>query len=457
MGKVLLILLFGLSASGLAMVAQSFSTERAAEEDQIVEHAGMLAREIANSAYAIGVDRARGSFHERPLAGDVAFENVQFGEGFYDLYILELASGVLRVTATGRLQVPIRDVAAGLDHTERTHTIQGDFVSLNEPPAALVVDADLPVFSFGGSDWLVSGSDARATSRSADPDTPDAGRGSDTPAAHVTTADAATLSSLAASIAAVGAGHATGVTTGPPGPWVDDVYADAVAMATEARTPGSQVIASGTTFTPGDHAVFGSPTLPVALHVLGDVVLQGSATGYGVLVVEGDLTVRNGATWEGLVVVVGSDDVEVRLTDEGRIIGSLVTHVHSGDPLDPARLDVRIDDDAQIRSSAEAVGLLATHLPTLHATTHVESLAERHSPATAAPAVEDSPDPTPPPPPPDENECGCRAGKVGVMHYPRNGNNHIICIAPAAVRAHTVSPHHWAWNGEADYVVCNAQ
>ncbi|MDX1420638.1 MAG: hypothetical protein R3181_11775, partial [Rubricoccaceae bacterium] len=51
-------------------------------------------------------------------------------------------------------------------------------------------------------------------------------------------------------------------------------------------------------------------------------------------------------------------------------------------------------------------------------------------------------------------DCGCREGKVGVMHYPRNGNNHIICIAPPAVRAHTISPHHWARNGESDYVVC---
>src|SRR5690606_17312928 len=68
-------------------------------------------------------------------------EGVTFGEGNYDLYMLELPCGAMRVTATGRMTVPVPDAAEGTSTSTQTHTMQGDYVALAEMPGAVLVDA----------------------------------------------------------------------------------------------------------------------------------------------------------------------------------------------------------------------------------------------------------------------------------------------------------------------------
>jgi hypothetical protein len=460
MGKALLLFLVASSLGGVSMMSQSWSTERAADEDQIVEHAQMLAREIALSAYAIGVDRVKASFYERPITGKIAFENVQFGEGFYDLYILEMPSGAIRVTAQGRMRVPIPDPAHGTDYTERTHTVQGDFAALNDSPGTLVVDAPDPRISLSsGTEWRVIGDDVRPPNVCEAG--PTAGRGIATSAMHFRQGiDPLTEALLRYHLGRTTPGGSTTITEGPIGTYFQDAYAQAVQMATNRVTPGSRVINTSETFTPGDNETLGSPTLPVAVLVNGNVRFQSNARGYGVLIVRGNLEMRGNSSWEGMVFVVKNDYAYARLTERSQILGSLFAQVTTTS-LTPGRFDFRIQDYAKMLSSAEAVGALSNYIPALGAVSRVEPITERHAPATSYLSGECSGADDPPPPDEDdggddgENECGCREGKVGVMHYPRNGNRHIICIAPPAVVAHTISPHHWARNGEDDYVVCN--
>ncbi len=458
MGKMLLIFIAAASVGGTLMLSQRMGTERVDTERKTLDEAQMLAREITESAYSLGVSRVQASFHERPLNGDVAYEGITFGEGDYDLYIIKLPCGAMRVTATGRMTVPVADGSAST--TTKTHTMQGDFVALAEMPGAVLVDAAVTstVNVTFDDTATISGVDRRPACEKVLEESWDyctsfatirSGMGGTKP--QVVTNNNV-LKALGASGTESAMSSTSPVTTFPA--YVQDIYDDAYALATSGATEDYIHSYSSDKEFNSEHT-FGSPSEPVVMFVDGDVRFTGPTTGYGVMIVHGDFEADNNFTWGGVIYVKKAGALNVRLGGDARVFGSFAVQNPDNGSGTSGPLDLRLEDEAGIYYSAESIALLSDMMDRVAANTKVELINERHTPATVFPQLEcpgpdDDPIVVPDPP------CDCQNGKTAVMHFPRNGNKQLICISPNAVPAHTDAPHHWATTGESDYVVCTS-
>ena len=458
MGKMLLIFIAAASVGGTLMLNQRMGTERIDSERKALDEAQMLAREIAQSAYSLGASRVQASFHERPLNGDVTYEGVAFGDGDYDLYIMELPCGAMRVTATGRMTVPVADAANNTSVTTRSHTMQGDYVALAEMPGAVLVDAAATstVNVTFDDTALISGVDSRpgcdkvaeeSWEYCADFATIRNGMGGTKPQL-VTNNDV--LESLASSEPELTS--VSKKTTFPS--YVQELYDDAYALATVTSPPAYVEHYTSDKEFNSDHT-FGSPTEPIIMLVEGEARFTGPTTGYGVLIVQGDFEAGNNFTWAGAIYVVKSGALNVRLNGDAEVYGTFAVQNPDDGSGSSGPLSLSLEDEASIRYSAESIALIGDVIDGLSARTRVELINERHTPATSFPDLEC-------PGPDDKIEvpvspCDCKEGKTLIKHWPRNGNVQEICVSNSAVPAHVDGAdnrHHWSVVGEEDSIIC---
>lgn len=456
MGKMLLIFIAAASVGGTLMLTQRMGTERIDTERKSLDEAQMLAREITQSAYALGASRVQASFHERPLNGEVAYEGVSFGDGNYDLYILELPCGAMRVTATGRMTVPVADVANDTPFSSRTHTMQGDYVALAEMPAAVLVDAAVTstVNITHDATATISGLDRRpgctkvneeSWSYCADFATVRNGMGGTKP--QIKTNNAVLqgyVNPLLGSISSM-AGFSSEV---------QDLYDEAYDLAaTSSHLDYVEHFTSDKEFN-SDHT-FGSPTEPVVMRVDGDVRFTGPTTGYGVLIVHGDFEAGNNFTWGGAIYVKKPGELNVRLNGDARVYGMFAVQNPDDGSGTSGPLSLSLEDEASIFYSAESVALAGDVLDGLSARTEIKLINERHTPATSFPDLE-CPGPSDDPEVEVES-CDCKPGKTLIKHWPRNGNVQEICVSNNSVPAHvdgSDNRHHWSVVGEEDSIIC---
>lgn len=456
MGKMLLFFIVAASAAGTLMLTQRMGTERVDSERKSLDEAQMLAREIAQSAYALGASRVQASFHERPLNGDVTYEGISFGEGEYDLYILELPCGAMRITSTGRMVSPIADVVNNTSTTTRTHTMQGDYVALAEMPGAVLVDAAATstVNVTMHDTAVISGVDRRPAcdkvpeeswSYCANFSTVRNGMGGTKP--QLVTNNSV-LHALAESGSEDNMQSTSSVSSFPA--YVQDLYNDAHTLGTtSSHLDYVEHFTSDSEF--NNERTFGSPTEPVVMVVDGSARFTGPVTGYGVLIVKGDFEARNNFTWAGAIYVVKSGELDVRLRGDARVFGMFAVQNPDNGSGTSGPLSLSMEDSAAIYYSAESIALIGDVIDGLSARTQIALINERHTPATSFPDLEC-------PGPADEPEvevedCNCKAGKTAIWHFPRNGNKQKICISDHALPAHIGSGFHHSWTSESDYPV----
>lgn len=435
MGKMLLFLVAATTIGGTLMLSQRLGTERVGNERQALDDAQLLAREITRSAYALGASRVQASFFERPLYGDVAYEGVAFGEGTYDLYMLELPCGAMRVTATGKLTVPVANPMKGTATTTQTHTMQGDYVALAEMPGSLLVDAAASDVSFSqmnsaeiiSEDHRPACEDVQLESWDQCTDFSTVRRGMGGVKPKIRTNNSVLNSVLGGGVPLLSA-------TDPFPSYVQALYDDAYALAT-MTTPDPYVHYFGSWKEFASTHRFGSPTEPVVMVIEGDAKFTGNTTGYGVLIVHGNLDIKSKFTWGGVIYVVKPGEVDVKIGGDSRVFGSLVVK-NDGSGGD---VDIELYDQAKLYYSAESVALLGAVLDNVSVRSEIARINERHTPATSFPQLEcPGPSDTPDVEPGDDCECRSNNKKVAVMHKPPGNpeNEHLICISKSALSAH---------------------
>lgn len=457
MGKSLLIFVAVASLGGTIMLSQRMDTERVDTERKTLDEAQMIAREITESAYSLGTSRVQASFYERPLNGDIAYEGIAFGDGDYDLYVLELPCGAMRVTATGRMTVSIDDQQHGTSTTTQTHSMQGDYVALAEMPGAVLVDASVTsdVSVHFNDDSQISGMDRRPACDEVEDESWDycadfstirSGMGGTQP--QVVTNNSA-LQAIAATGVEESLTNTTSVGSFPS--YVQDLYDDAYAVATMVD-PDPYVHRYTSSHEFNIEKKFGSPTDPVVVLVEGDARFTGKTTGYGVLIVQGDFEAGSNFTWGGAVYVVKSGELDVRLKGDARVFGSLVVQNPDNGTGTSGPLHIHMENEAAVFYSAESVALMGDVMDGIAERVEIRLINERHTPATSFPQLEcPGPDDDPVVEPDEACQCRDKKKKVGVMHFPPGNpdNAHLICISTNAWPAHDR-------NHTGDYIVCES-
>ena len=465
MGKMLLVFIAAASVGGTLMLTQRMGTERVDNERKTLDEAQMLAREITESAYALGTSRVQSSFYERPLLGDVAYEGVAFGEGNYDLYILELPCGAMRVTATGRMTVPVADATGNTSTSTKLHSIQGDYVAMVDMPGAVLVDAAVTsAVNVEFDDTAqISGVDRRPGCENVAEESWDFCSSFSTvrPGMGGTKPQVVTNNPVLTALGASGlhdSMSSTSTVAGFPG-YVQTLHDDAYDMATAAsppsyvhRFPGDEEFNGTTDFDDS------SPTEPVVVLVEGDARFTGPTTGYGVMIVQGDFEAGNDFTWGGAIYVVKSGELNVRLEGDARVFGMFAVQNPDNGSGTSGPLDLQLRDEASIFYSAESISLLGDIMDSVSARSKIALINERQTPATSGFPDLECPGPSDDPEVEVEETCDCKPGKTLIEHYPRNGNMQEICISNKAVPAHVQSTgdsrHHWATTGETDKILC---
>ena len=199
------------------------------------------------------------------------------------------------------------------------HRIDAILARMADAPAAIVLDADTSMISFSGSDFLISGRDARARSWMHDVVPSEAsGYGE-----HVNAIQARTgqlSATLAAAISGAASERVRGLNdsddyvTAQLTPAIFDLVNESISYATTTYN-GNQAF--------GGSSTFGTFDAPVIMHVDGNLTLANDAVGYGLLLVDGDLTMANQATWHGPVVVRCENESAVHLRDSSAVYGAL--------------------------------------------------------------------------------------------------------------------------------------
>lgn len=387
MGKVLIIVVFATALSGTLYSAQLHiggAEQNARASSQSISR---LAEDVAQSGYAIGVQRLNEDFS--------AFSEttIDLGSGSADIVATEMPNGGIRLRSTGRL-------------ADATYPIEGEYIrtaSTCNLLGALFLNTQIsPVVSLVGTGFNVRGVDTQPASRAGGRAVLD-GPGFTVAGILADTLVSQSFSVPLGSLGTLNAGITLGGVTDEG--YLRDLIGCTLRTVTAVLDEAGPVSVGNRVFR---NQSFGTPAAPAISVVEGDATFRGVTRGYGVLLVEGDLIAEDDFIWEGLILTVGDGASRVTLADSARVYGAMLGSglpVSSGGgilgslPLPLPRLlsslldgtgailgplaqfrrpfSLSMSDEAGIFHSEEALGRLADLLPTVTGETKIVVVNER--------------------------------------------------------------------------------
>ena len=305
MGRGVLILVIGTIAAVSYLMIDTRKTAQETGEQQAHYEEAVVANEIAQSAFNIGVSQVKRDFEGwRATYLDRAYEG-----GDYDLEVSGPAEGPVEVTVKGYFGNAQFEIKATLDRL---------LEAIVEP---LVIDVcEVDAQSMGGT-FMISGMDTNPPSASGGKP-----RGPDVHALRTTFESVA--STFAGELPAdqvYGKEGAGDIVSGLSDIDIHELYDEAIAQS-------GPMFLQDTVFT--GNVVFGSPSNPTVVKAMGDIELKGNVRGYGILVIDGTLKMGGNAVWEGLILVGGGSE-EVELKGNAHIYGSLIIRDRADEVIEP--------------------------------------------------------------------------------------------------------------------------
>ncbi len=304
MGRYFLLLVAGLGVAGGILSRNALSTDTFSAARRAESESGTVAREAAESGFAVTMGEVARAFQARPVVRGVSLDGG--AGGAYDAAATETGRGPLAIDVTGYLG-------------DARHQIVGEAMPLATIGAPLVIASESATFAPNGSLFEIRGADHRQPGAIGQvaPLILGSGRtGNAVRASNSGLASAFTAPLTAAMRPRLsGMQPAADVSVGALPPVVTAIYDQALTVGT--RFSGSTNFSNRT---------LGAPGSPVVYVVEGNVELSGTTRGYGLLVVQGDFKMKDTARWEGVVLVQADSDerLSVGMERNATLVGSLV-------------------------------------------------------------------------------------------------------------------------------------
>lgn len=298
MGKAILIILAAAALGGAILMNSAQLAAFESDKQNSAYESGVVAREIARSAFNMGVARAKREFESITTT---SYNDQAYQDGTFDLAYRRISQGTLEMDVTGRYQ-------------DAEHHISTTLMMASPLDAAIVVEAPAAEATFGGQQFQVVGLNSRPPSSAVNP----SGTHQDKHGVK------ANLSGVRDAFRTALGGERVGRVRGVEGDGdivsgafdasMQDLYQEAKARRDQTIDDGS--ITGNTTF--------GSPESPQIVVIEGDAGIQGNVSGYGMLVVDGNLSISGSFSWEGIVMAKKEQSLAVNLGGSATIYGSLV-------------------------------------------------------------------------------------------------------------------------------------
>lgn len=334
MGKYVVLVTLALVLTTTLLANQGLQTDMDTSESQAARQEKVLARQIARSAYGLGLSELRRDVKNYRTEQ----RGVEYDSGTYDLTVSGPTSGPVTLRAVGHFGAEAYELVAegivdvnGFDGT----SIDGPLSSVTGPGV--------------GSDTLISGFDQ--------------GRGKDRHGMRVTDATAETQAEADLCTPSDDAVQGTGGTC-------DIIH--------EPLQHDSDALRQDIEDTPATHresdlsgdATVGSESNPAVAKVDHNLILNGNVHGTGILYVEGDLKINGNLQWDGLILVAdnsGGDGNLVEVSGSAEVSGSLMMHNISGEPG-----ILNLGGSSEIRYNSRNIRLLRDILPTVDQNLRIE-------------------------------------------------------------------------------------
>lgn len=330
MGKYILLVVSSLLFGLVILSQQSQKTSLETNEKQVERQKEAIARQIARSAFGLGVSQLKIDFE----TWRVDRTNVDYEKGTFDLSSSGAAEGPVTLTAVG-------------NYNGTEYQIEGTIVRDVKGFNGLGVQGPLSSLKTAGSSFLISGLDTDPVLQGEDP-VHGSGSGIDGHGMKLTDEAAADLAKGEFSADQVVGKEGNGDIVHKP----LEVDLDALQKEIESSTTHTAAAL--------DDDV-GTKENPAIIAVDGDVDLSGNMHGIGALFVKGNFRMRGNAQWDGIVLVSGGDaavDTEGDIAGNARIFGSLLHHNEAAGTLE-------FRGNVRVQYSSEAIKVLQEILPTV--------------------------------------------------------------------------------------------
>ena len=340
MGKAALIIVAaGMLATAIMMRSATIMAFETEGQNSAYE-GEFIAREIARSAMNTAVAQARRNFDE---AETIAYDDVAHRNGTFDVTSERLSPSSVVLEATGNYDT--------FEYRIKTTLTQSSAFD-----AALNIQAGEVDGAFNGNSFDVAGNDTNP------PSDPDGGASSGNDKHAIQARTDSGRDTMLDELALNQHDNVRGV-DGNADVAAGAFSIDLFALHAEAMGEVDQTVTDNTI---NGNTTFGSPNLPVIVHVTSDVRINGSAKGYGMLIVDGDLDVSGNFTWEGIVVAKDDDSITWSGTGNSKVYGAVVLiGREEGEDDDEGDAEVSISGNSKIMYSSVAINRLADRLTTV--------------------------------------------------------------------------------------------
>jgi hypothetical protein len=346
MGKTAVLVVLAATLGSTMLMHNAKTSAFEAEGRQADYQKKELAKEVARAGYNIALGKVKREFSAYQ---DLSDSPVTYNHGQY------------QITASGSDNEAIITSTGTYDNEE--YTIQGTVERLYPLSAAVYIEGPSVTPDYYGDAFDVSGNDVTPPSECCRGD-------GGSPVQAVVAREGSAVTSLLDGLSHLQHDNVYGLAD------EDDIYQgvphiDLRELLDDARTNADQTFE-------GDQHLNGNTTMgsadnPVVVVIKGDLQVNGDYSGYGMLLVEGDISLASGNfTWEGIVMGYGDDGIDVDVTGNAKLYGSLIVVPEQfGESAADDTVDFAVGGSARLQYSSEAIMRLAPKLTTLDDSRHV--------------------------------------------------------------------------------------